>query len=69
VSSKSFPYLAIARQYGADYGDVLSYADLVGNGHDTWPRPPTFWQKLAAKRLAYTVKRAIEDRARVGARA
>jgi hypothetical protein len=26
----SYPFLDIARKYGADYGDVLSYADWLG---------------------------------------
>lgn len=31
LGSKSYPYLAIAQHYGIDYGEVLSFSDIVEN--------------------------------------
>jgi hypothetical protein len=35
----SFPYLAVAKQYGVDYWRVLQFADLI----DEWPPKPEDW--------------------------
>ena len=35
--STSYPYLALARRRGIDYGAVLWYVDILGNGTD-WDR-------------------------------
>lgn len=48
----SYPYLVVARRYGADYGTVLSYADWLDRlwyGPDEVPEPPRF---AAARRAA-----------------
>jgi len=55
----SFPYLQLARRYGADYGEVLSYADLYDKVKAT--EHPSYWQKQAALSLPFVVKRAIEN--------
>ena len=35
----SFPYLAVAKQYGVDYWRVLQFAELL----DEWPPKPSDW--------------------------
>jgi hypothetical protein len=35
----SFPYLAVAKQYGVDYWRVLQFAELI----DRWPPKPEDW--------------------------
>lgn len=34
ADTKSYPYLAIARRFGVDYGLVLSFADWLSERHD-----------------------------------
>ena len=55
LGSSSYPFLAIARWSGDDYGDVLSYADWVRNlGY------PTHWQALAVMRLSPRARDAVD---------
>lgn len=45
----SYPFLAIARKYGLDYGDVLIYADIHNNGNIA---PRTFWYEQAINNVS-----------------
>lgn len=53
-NSKSYPFLALAQRTGSNYGDVLSYADLVKN-----PSEFTRWHRLARDRLSHEVQNEI----------
>jgi uncharacterized protein involved in type VI secretion and phage assembly len=71
--STSYPYLAIARRQNADYGLVLSFADMMK--HYFWKEPepgadiefrnlfkvvPTdIWWRRAAEHLSIETKRLI----------
>lgn len=54
--SASYPFLALARNHGVDYGLVLSFADysVAEPGAS-----PTIWQERAIAELPALVKKAI----------
>jgi hypothetical protein len=63
----SYPYLAIAQQFNEDYGDVLSYSDLLEGLHQEPTviagvvQPIPYWQNLAMDRLGARAKQAVAE--------
>lgn len=55
--SDSYPFLALARASGEDYGTVLSYADLLGTSPSV---TPTYWQRNAMWTLPLDVKENVK---------
>lgn len=59
-----YRYWFLAREHGADYGNVLSYSDWIER-YNKWitsdgPVPvPTFWQDKATKELPLHVKAVV----------
>jgi len=60
--SSSYPFLRIAKQFNADYGQVLAYAELVFQNRFDWLNffaKDDFWQIQAEALLDDAVKLAI----------
>lgn len=50
-----YRYLRLSRRLNVDYGDVLSFVDLVEN----WAMPATYWQRQARSVLSPLQQAAI----------
>ena len=64
LESDSYPYLALSRKIGAEYGDVLSYVDMLQLCEDTLRAPlvpETIWHMRALERLTLEQRRVVAE--------